>query len=80
MDFKRNTFMHALQREKIISQVHHIPNVMQPFYANQGNQIKDFPAASAHFGKALSLPLYFALEDVELSHLLKFIERLAQHG
>ena len=80
INFNRNTFMHALRRENIISQVHYIPVVMQPYYANQGNQIKDFPAAAAYYDKALSLPLYFALEDVELSHVMKVIERLAQHG
>ena len=80
INFNRNTFMHALRRENIISQVHYIPVVMQPYYANQGNQIKDFPAAAAYYDKALSLPLYYALEDVELSHVMKVIERLAQHG
>ena len=80
INFNRNTFMHALRTENIISQVHYIPVVMQPYYANQGNRIKDFPAAAAYYDKALSLPLYYALEDAELSHVMKVIERLAQHG
>lgn len=74
----RNMLMHALREESIVSQVHYIPVVMQPYYANQGNRIENFPAAAAYYHKALSLPLYYALDDTELCHVMKVIERLAK--
>lgn len=77
IDFNRNRFMHAMRANNIITQVHYIPVVMQPHYANQGNRIEDFPAAAAYYDKALSLPLYYALEDAELEHVMRVIERLA---
>ena len=80
INFNRNMFMHALREENIVSQVHYIPVIMQPFYANQGNRTEDFPAATTYYDNALSLPLYYALEDTDLSHVMKVIERLAQHG
>lgn len=80
INLNRNILMHALRAENIVSQVHYIPVVIQPYYANQGNRIEDFPAAAAYYDKALSLPLYYALEDAELSHVMKVIERLTRHG
>jgi len=76
----RNIFMRKLQAENIFTQVHYIPVVMQPYYANQGHNIKDFPSAAAYYEKALSLPLYYALSDDEQTHVMKIIQRLCGDG
>ena len=76
----RNSFMRALRKKNIITQVHYIPVVMQPFYDGLGCSIDEYPEAGLFYENALSLPLYFGLEDAELSFVMKEIERLSKGG
>jgi dTDP-4-amino-4,6-dideoxygalactose transaminase len=75
----RGSFMRALQAKNIITQVHYIPVVMHPYYAGLGWSIDQYPEAEAFYQRALSLPLYFSLEDAELAFVMREIERLCLH-
>jgi dTDP-4-dehydrorhamnose reductase len=71
----RLDLVHALRAEGIITQVHYIPVVMNPFYVSLGHNIKNFPNSYDYYSKALSLPLYFGLDDDDFDHVIKVIDR-----
>jgi len=54
--------------------VHYIPIHLQPFYRQRGFGPGDFPAAEAYYRRALTLPLFPALTEVEQDVV---VERLA---
>ncbi len=64
----RNEFMRALLAKNIGTQVHYIPLYRHPYFVKKYGETKDcFPAMEEYYSKAISLPLYFGLnnEDIE---------------
>jgi perosamine synthetase len=66
----RATVMHALRERGIVTQVHYIPVPMQPYYRALGHEPQRFPAATAYFAQALSLPFYFGLTDEQQARVI----------
>jgi UDP-4-amino-4,6-dideoxy-N-acetyl-beta-L-altrosamine transaminase len=74
----RNEIMKQLRNKSIITQVHYVPVVNQPFFKKQGFVAEDFPISQAYYEAALSLPLYFDLNDKDFNYVLKSIEQVLQ--
>ena len=70
--------MKQLRDKSIITQVHYIPVVNQPFFKKQGFTAKDFPVSQAYYKAALSLPLYYSLTDKEFDYVIDTMEQLLQ--
>ena len=71
----RSDFMNALRKKGIITQVHYIPVVNQPFYERQGFCRSDFPNSQKYYESALSLPLYYGLNDHEFDYVIQELEK-----
>ncbi len=54
-----------LRKAQIFAQVHYIPVHMQPYYADKGFEVGDFPESEYYYSGALSLPMYYGLADHE---------------
>lgn len=72
----RTQFMEKLKAKGIGSQYHYIPLYRHPLIAKSaGNQEAAFPNMEAHYKKALSLPLYVALEQKDVAAICSEIMR-----
>ncbi len=83
IDFKsvgrsRNHIMHALRKKGIITQVHYIPVVNQPFYRSAGFEGSDFPFAQQYYESGLSLPLYFSMSDQDFGYVTSELSSLLE--
>ena len=78
MGISRNNLMSSLRSKNIITQVHYIPVVNQPFYAQQGINQNNFPKSQKYYENALSLPLYYSLSDDDFNYVIKTIEKFLQ--
>ena len=71
---KRLELYNYLKENKINTQVHYIPIHQQPYYKNKfGYEVGDFPNAESYYKKALSLPLYPTLTEVEQERIISII-------
>ena len=71
----RAALYQALRQDEIGVNVHYIPVHLQPYYRQFGFRPGDFPNAEAYYRRALSLPLFAGLSDVQQDRVM---ERL--HG
>jgi UDP-4-amino-4,6-dideoxy-N-acetyl-beta-L-altrosamine transaminase len=66
----KKEFFARLKSKKILGQVHYIPIHLQPFYRNiYGFKFGDFPIAERFYAFEISIPMYPALEDEDLSYI-----------
>ena len=65
----------ALRAERIGVNVHYVPIHTQPHYRRLGFKPGDFPAAEAYYARALSLPLFPALTDVQQQRVVNVLRR-----
>lgn len=73
----RADFMNTLRREGIGSQVLYIPVYWQPWYRDTFGHAKGMcPNAEKHYEEALSLPLYYGLQDAEVDRVIEAVCRL----
>jgi UDP-4-amino-4,6-dideoxy-N-acetyl-beta-L-altrosamine transaminase len=72
----RAQFMLKLREANIGSQVHYIPVPAQPHYRSLGFRPEDYPAALAFYHEALSIPLYYGLDDATQHKVIKTIKEL----
>lgn len=73
----RQEVMAQLKAQGVLTQVHYIPVHTQPFYQAQcGTRQGDFPKAEAYYERALSLPLYPAMTDADVRHVISCVENL----
>lgn len=73
----RATVMRALQSAAIGSMVHYIPVHLQPYYrARYGTQ--NLPGALSYYEQALSLPLFPAMADEEVSRVVTKLRRVIE--
>ena len=74
----RNNVMKELLSHNIITQVHYIPVVNQPYYATKGISPYDYPHSQAYYQSTLSIPLYYSLSDDEFNFVLEVLEKVIQ--
>jgi UDP-4-amino-4,6-dideoxy-N-acetyl-beta-L-altrosamine transaminase len=69
---RRRAIFDDLQRAGIRAQVHYIPVHLQPWYRDRvGCRPGDFPRAEAYYDSCLSLPLFPAMRDADLTHVVR---------
>jgi UDP-4-amino-4,6-dideoxy-N-acetyl-beta-L-altrosamine transaminase/dTDP-4-dehydrorhamnose reductase len=73
----RAAFMTALRSAGMQTQVHYIPVYLQPYYRNlHGTKAGDCPKAEAYYRRCLSLPLFPAMRDEEVEHVIRHVKDL----
>jgi len=80
IDFKamgkeRAQVMRELQSLEVGTQVHYIPVSDQPYYRGLYG-VQDFPGARAYYGRVLSLPIFPAMRDEDVSRVGSALERV----
>lgn len=68
----------TLRAAQIGVNVHYIPIHTQPHYAALGFRRGDFPAAEAYYARALSLPLFPMLTDVQQQRVVHVLRQALQ--
>jgi dTDP-4-amino-4,6-dideoxygalactose transaminase len=59
--------------------LHYIPVHTQPYYRDLGHKVGDFPASEAYYSRAISIPLYAGMSDVEQDEVVRVLsEALSQ--
>ena len=76
IDKSRNEIMNYFRKKSIITQVHYIPVVNQPYYRKLGNSPNDFQNSQNYYSETLSLPLYFGMTDQQQDYLFSQVEKL----
>ncbi len=61
-DCKRAAVFAAMRAAQVGVNVHYIPIHTQPYYAGLGFKQGDYPAAERYYGRAMSLPLFPAMD------------------
>ena len=79
LPFTTPQFFENMKQAGIRLQVHYIPIHTQPFYKNKyGFELGDFPMSEQFYDRAISIPLYPSLTDVEVEKVVtditKFVE------
>jgi dTDP-4-amino-4,6-dideoxygalactose transaminase len=72
----KNEVMSYLKQMGILTQVHYIPVVNQPFYQHLGFKNQDYPASQSYYSKTLSLPLYYGLSDKDFKWVLSILDQI----
>ncbi|MEO7157241.1 MAG: UDP-4-amino-4,6-dideoxy-N-acetyl-beta-L-altrosamine transaminase [Vicinamibacterales bacterium] len=75
---RRNEVFRGLRAAGIGVNVHYIPIHTQPFYARLGFRAGDFPAAERYYGRAISLPLFPAMTEVQQTRVVDTLCGLLQ--
>ena len=76
LNFTRSQFMQNLKEFGIGSQVHYIPVPMHPYYSMLGYNLSDYKNAIEYYTQALSIPLFFSLENNQQLQVIEVIEDL----
>ena len=71
----RRRVIEALRADGIGSQVHYIPLHLQPYYRRRHGE-RDLPGAMAYFERCLSLPLFPAMADEDVEHVVDALARV----
>ncbi|MCI5039557.1 MAG: UDP-4-amino-4,6-dideoxy-N-acetyl-beta-L-altrosamine transaminase [Donghicola eburneus] len=59
--------------------LHYIPVHTQPYYRDLGHKVGDFPASEEYYSRAISIPLYAGMSDVEQDEVVRVLsEALSQ--
>lgn len=74
----RAAVMHRLKELGIGSQVHYIPVPFQPYWAERGWQREDFPGAATYYTQTLSLPLFPAMGEEDVTRVVAALAALVR--
>lgn len=58
--------------------IHYIPVHTQPYYQRMGFQLGDFPNAERYYERALSIPLYYGLNDHLQNEVVATLKKIVQ--
>ena len=64
----------ALRAAGILVNLHYMPVHTQPYYREMGFKTGDFPEAEKYYREAISLPLYFGLEDADQDRVVEALK------
>jgi perosamine synthetase len=75
----RNCFKEMLKKSNILTQVHYIPVHTQPYYQkNFGTKWGDYPEAESYFEKCLSIPLYPAMSEDNVTKVIETVKEICR--
>jgi dTDP-4-amino-4,6-dideoxygalactose transaminase len=66
----RGSLIERLRSQGIGASVHYIPVHMQPYYRRMGFQPGHCPVAARYYRHAVSLPMFAALEDGDITRVV----------
>jgi UDP-4-amino-4,6-dideoxy-N-acetyl-beta-L-altrosamine transaminase len=66
----------ALRNQGIGVNLHYIPVPRHPYYARSGHSMRALPESDRYYAEAISLPMYPAVEEGQLQHVVKAIRQL----
>lgn len=69
---------HELRESEVGVNIHYIPVHTQPYYQRMGFHLGDFPNAERYYERALSLPLYYGLNDTLQNEVVATIKKVLQ--
>ena len=73
----RSRVMDELRQQGVGSQVHYIPVHLQPYYGNKyGYARGKCPVAEAYYQRCLSLPLFPAMTDDDVDHVILAVHKV----
>jgi protein involved in polysaccharide export with SLBB domain len=73
----RLEFFQALRQEGLGVNVHYIPIHLQPYYREKFSTAPgDFPHAEAYYARAISLPMYPAMTDDDVQHVVSTVRQV----
>lgn len=72
---KRRQLFEYLQKNNVYCQVHYIPIYWHPYYQELGYEKNICPITEDFYERIISLPMYPALTNDELGHVLSLIKR-----
>jgi UDP-4-amino-4,6-dideoxy-N-acetyl-beta-L-altrosamine transaminase len=72
----RQRFMDSLRKKGVGTQVHYIPVPLHPIYRQLGNEADKYKNAMEYYNEAISIPLYYSLQDDEQTHVIASIKKL----
>jgi UDP-4-amino-4,6-dideoxy-N-acetyl-beta-L-altrosamine transaminase len=73
---KRDVAFERLRRAGIGVNVHYIPVHLQPFYRNLGFSIGQFPVAEEYYARAISLPMFPTMTEVQVQAVIAVVTGL----
>ena len=76
LDQSRSKVMKTLLKKNIGTQVHYIPVPMHPYYQKLGYKIEDYPVTKKYYDQALSLTIYYGLDDSLVEKISNIIKNL----
>ncbi len=75
----RARVMNALRSQGIGTQVHYIPVHLQPYYRNRYPNVS-LPGAESYYSRCLSLPIFPAMTDGDVSRVVEALAHLLRGG
>ncbi|HKV91298.1 MAG TPA: DegT/DnrJ/EryC1/StrS aminotransferase family protein [Candidatus Angelobacter sp.] len=79
LSINRDHFISELKDRGISTSVHFIPLHLHPFYQTAfGHREGEFPQAEAQYARALSLPIYPTMTDVEIEAVIAAVSNVAR--
>lgn len=80
LSIDRNTFIQHLREANIGVSVHWIPLHMHPYYRETyGYMPEDFPVAYREYQRMISLPIYSAMSDQDVTDVITAVTQIANH-
>lgn len=77
VETKRKKIFKELQKRHIGVQVHYIPLHLQPFYKKSfGYKKGDFPVAEDYYKRAITIPLFSTMTDIQVRRVIKNIKEI----
>ena len=76
LGISRAKLMNQLREYGIITQVHHIPVPMHPYYQQRGFNMENYSNAQLYYQRALSLPLYYDLTESQQDYVINILREL----
>ena len=63
-----------LRKAEINVNLHYIPVHTHPFYRKLGFNYGDFPEAESYYREAISLPIFYGLNEVEQKYIINVLK------
>ena len=75
---ERKVTYERLKIQGVMTQVHYIPVVSQPYYQDMGYEIEQYPVTENYYQNTLSIPLYYGLSNTEQKMIISSIKKLLE--
>ncbi len=80
LKISRQALMQQLLQKNIGTQVHYIPLYRHPYLVKKYGEVHDyFPAMEKYYAQALSLPLFYGLQDEDVHHVIDTLKTALAH-